>query len=70
MSDEPTDYELTLRKLPLPYSLALRLRAAGVAPEQIGEYLGVAPDCLAGLYQMAEEKFDAARALLLDSEPP
>ncbi len=36
-------YERALRQLPLPYSLALRLRAAGAAPDAICEYVDVEP---------------------------
>jgi hypothetical protein len=48
--------EQALRKLPLPYSLALRLRDAGVAPEVVCEYLDVELDALEGIYRMAEAK--------------
>jgi hypothetical protein len=48
--------EQALRKLPLPYSLALRLRDAGVAPEVVCEYLNVEVDALEGIYRMAEAK--------------
>ena len=45
-----------LRKLPLPYSLALRLRDAGVAPEVVCEYVAVEKDSLDGVYRVAEAK--------------
>jgi hypothetical protein len=48
--------EQALRKLPLPYSLALRLRDAGVAPEVVCEYLDVEEDSLQGIYRVAEAK--------------
>jgi hypothetical protein len=63
MADELTDlstHEGALRKLPLPYSLALRLRDAGVAPEMVCEYIGVEVDALDGIYRMAEAKLSAA----------
>ncbi len=63
MAEEPCDrpaHELALRTLPLPYSLALRLRDAGVAPEIVSEYLGVEETALEGIYRMAEAKLDAA----------
>ena len=41
MDDQLSPHESALRKLPLPYSLALRLRDAGVAPEVVSEYVGV-----------------------------
>jgi hypothetical protein len=51
-----TPHEAALRRLPLNYSLALRLRDAGTAPEVVSEYLGVEQDALPGLYRLAEEK--------------
>ncbi len=57
---DPSAIERALRKLPLPYSLALRLRDAGVAPEVVSEYIGVEVDALDGIYRMAEAKFEAA----------
>jgi hypothetical protein len=53
--------ECALRKLPLPYSLALRLRDAGVAPDVVSEYVGVDEAALDGVYRMAEAKLDAAK---------
>lgn len=49
-----------MRALPLPYSLALRLRDAGVAPDAICEYLDVDMTALCGLYRIAEAKLAAA----------
>ena len=57
---DPTARERALRKLPLPYSLALRLRDAGVAADAICEYLDVDMAALAGLYRIAEAKLAAA----------
>ena len=45
MADELSAREQALRKLPLPYSLALRLRDAGVAPEVVCEYVDVEEAC-------------------------
>jgi hypothetical protein len=54
--------EQALRKLPLPYSLALRLRDAGVAREAICEYVGVDDDAsLDGIYRIAEAKLSAVQ---------
>lgn len=53
-------HEVALRRLPLPYSLALRLRDAGVAPDVVCEYLGVDEAALGSLYRLAEEKLAAA----------
>ena len=54
VADEPHEREQALRKLPLSYSLALRLRDAGVAPEMICEYVGVEEAALPGLYRIAD----------------
>jgi len=62
--DELSDlsaHEFALRKLPLPYSLALRLRDAGVAPAVVSEYVGVEEAALDGVYRMAEAKLDAVK---------
>ncbi len=56
--------EAALRKLPMTYSLALRLRDAGVAPEIICEYLGVEVNSLPAFYRVAEEKLAAAEGKL------
>lgn len=61
MPDDHAAQERALRSLPLPYSLALRLRDAGVAPDAICEYLGVDMTSLAGLYRIAEAKLAAAK---------
>ena len=61
MTGELSARERALRKLPLPYSLALRLRDAGVAAELVGEYVGVEEAGLAGFYRIAEAKLAAAQ---------
>jgi hypothetical protein len=60
MLDELNEREQALRRLPLPYSLALRLRDAGVAPGVICLYVDVEPAALDGLYRIAEAKLHAA----------
>ncbi len=60
--DNLSAHEVALRRLPLPYSLALRLRDAGVAPEVVCEYLGVDEAALSSLYRLAEGKLAAAAA--------
>jgi hypothetical protein len=60
MTDELSAREHSLRKLPLPYSLALRLRDAGVAPEVIAEYIDVEEASLKRVYWLAEAKLIAA----------
>ena len=67
MADEPNEREQALRKLPLPYSLALRLRDAGVAPEVICEYVGIEEAAMQGVYRVAEAKLLSARRLLTRS---
>jgi hypothetical protein len=62
MSDGISAREAALRKLPLPYSLALRRRDAGVAPEVVCEYVGVDEDSLDGLYRIAEAKLHSTDA--------
>ncbi|OBG88501.1 hypothetical protein A5733_07400 [Mycobacterium sp. NS-7484] len=60
MADEGETREQALRALPLPYSLALRLRDAGVAREVVCEYLSVEESALDGFYRIAEAKLAAA----------
>ena len=67
MANEPNEREQALRKLPLPYSLALRLRDAGVAPEVICEYVGIEEAAMQGVYRVAEAKLLSARRLLTRS---
>jgi hypothetical protein len=59
VADDLSEREEALRKLPLPYSLALRLRDAGVAREVICEYVGVEGASLDGVYRIAEAKLIA-----------
>jgi hypothetical protein len=61
MGDELSKREQALRRLPLPYSLALRLRDAGVATEVICQYVNVEQAALDGLYRMADAKLLAAQ---------
>ena len=67
VADEPSEREQALRRLPLSYSLALRLRDAGVAPEVICEYVGIEEAAMQGIYRIAEAKLLAARELLTRS---
>jgi hypothetical protein len=66
VADPLSAHESALRKLPLPYSLALRLRDAGVAPEIVSEYVGVDEVALDGLYRIAEAKLLTAQSWLGD----
>jgi hypothetical protein len=69
LSDELSGREQALRRLPLPYSLALRLRDAGVAPEVICEYVDVEEASLGGIFRIAEAKLAAVQErTLLDAD--
>jgi hypothetical protein len=61
MADEFSQRERALRRLPLPYSLALRLRDAGISADVICLYLDVEAAALDGLYRIAEAKLLAAQ---------
>jgi hypothetical protein len=61
MADENDLRERALRRLPLPYSLALRLRDAGVADQVICECLDLEEAFLPGVYRLAEAKLVAAQ---------
>jgi hypothetical protein len=61
MADGLSEREQALRRLPLPYSLALRLRDAGVSAEVICQYVNVEQAALDGVYHMAEAKLLAAQ---------
>jgi hypothetical protein len=61
MADELSQREQALRRLPLPYSLALRLRDAGTSADVICQYVNVELAALDGLYRMAEAKLLAAQ---------
>jgi hypothetical protein len=66
VADELITREHALRQLPLPYSLALRLRDAGVAPDMVGEYLGIEEAALDGVLRIAEAKLAAAQQRTVD----
>lgn len=55
-------YEAALRRLPDAHSLALRLRAAGVADEVICAYLQVEPEGLDSVFELARTKLAAELA--------
>lgn len=60
MDDERIDtYEAALRRLPQSYSLALRLKDAGVADAVVCDYLHIEPEGLDILLQLANEKLAA-----------
>lgn len=59
MSDDSGIREQALRQLPLSYSLALRLRDAGVSADVICEYVDVEPVALDGFFELAEAKLAA-----------
>lgn len=66
VADELSQRERALRRLPLPYSLALRLRDAGICDDVICQYVNVEPAALDGLYRMAEAKLLAAQKVTDD----
>jgi len=60
VDDERIDtYEAALRRLPQSYSLALRLKDAGVADAVVCDYLHIEPEGLDILLQLANEKLAA-----------
>jgi hypothetical protein len=61
VAEELSRHERALRRLPLPYSLALRLRDAGISADVICQYLNVELAAMDGLYRMAEAKLLAAQ---------
>jgi hypothetical protein len=61
MADGLSAREQALRRLPLPYSLALRLREAGVAPDVVCDFVDVEDASLDGIYRVAEAKLSAAQ---------
>jgi hypothetical protein len=67
VADEITEREQALRRLPLPYSLALRLRDAGVAADVICQYVDVEPAALEGVFRIADAKLLAAQNAAEDS---
>ncbi|MDF3311114.1 hypothetical protein P3H15_39635 [Rhodococcus sp. T2V] len=71
MSTPLTPREQALRRLPHPYSLALRLRDAGVADDQICTYLDIDIDthALPTLLDLADAKLAAALCTNPDTEP-
>jgi hypothetical protein len=68
VTDELSEREAALRKLPLSYSLALRLREAGVARPVICEYVGVEDSSLDGFFRIAEEKLLALKPSSFDGK--
>jgi hypothetical protein len=66
MADELSQREQALRRLPLPHSLALRLRDAGISADVICQYVNVELAALDGLYRMAEAKLLAVQNLTGD----
>lgn len=61
-------FHLALRQLPEAHSLALRLEAAGVAPDIICEYLHIEPEGLPMLLMVARQKL-AAQVAAVAVEP-
>jgi DNA-directed RNA polymerase specialized sigma24 family protein len=61
MADELSERERALRQLPFPYSMALRLRDAGVSSQEICQYVNVDEAALDAFYGAAEAKLRAMR---------
>lgn len=59
MATDPR-WDESLRRLPLPYATALRLRGAGIADEVIAECVGVDLAALPTFMRVAEAKLAAA----------
>lgn len=57
--DDIDAYEAALRRLPEAYSLALRLKSAGVADDIVCSYLRIEPEGLDILLRVAQEKLNA-----------
>lgn len=65
MNDALSKHERALRAIPQPYSLALRLRDAGVERSVVSGYVNVDMDSLDLFYYLAEAKLRSA----LDGTP-
>jgi hypothetical protein len=67
VADDPGPSALadTMARLPRVYSLALRLRAAGISGPLLAECLAVEPEAIGPLLEIA----DAKLAALLGTEP-
>jgi hypothetical protein len=70
MAGDLSARERALRRLPLPYSLALRVRDARVAAEVISEYIGVDQSALDGVFRIGEAKLAAAQQLSITPNHP
>lgn len=55
------DRAAALQRIPRPYSLALRLRDAGVPGTLIADCLDIEPEALGPLLRLAEAKLAAAQ---------
>lgn len=60
------DFDDALNRLPLPYSVALRLREAGIEDAVIAECVGVEPEGLHALMLIAQAKLDAVGQAVVD----
>ncbi|WP_072951776.1 hypothetical protein [Rhodococcus koreensis] len=69
MTTPLTPREQALRRLPQPYSLALRLRDAGVAEDQMCTYLDIDVHALPPLLEIADAKLTAALRTTPKPEP-
>jgi DNA-directed RNA polymerase specialized sigma24 family protein len=67
MAVDPVRRRHGLERLPLPYSTALRLRDEGLSDELIAKCVGIEPEAVATMLELAEAKL-AAAAYLDDPE--
>ena len=66
MTDDRSQREQVLRRLPWLYSMALRVRDAGIPPEVICQFVDIEPTALDRLYRIAGVSFAAAQTALAD----
>lgn len=57
-------------QLPAPYAVALRLRAAGVACDEIAARIGVQPEAMDAVLRIAEAKLNVLRRIEPSSSDP
>lgn len=70
MGTELSQRERALRRLPLAYALALRVRDAGISAELIRQFVDIQPAVLDRLYRVAEMELLAAQNTVDDRSSP
>ena len=61
MHNDRSEREQVLRRLPWLYSMALRVRDAGISAALIRQFVDIEPTALDRLYRIAEMRFLAAQ---------